>query len=333
MNYPRAIDFDSGKAMVVTDLHGNGRVYNHVRDTFLKLYEKGEVSRLIICGDLIHGYGDETTDASLPMMLDVMSLQERLGCDAIVMLMGNHEMPHVYSIPLSKGQTVFTPRFEQALANLDRDPQTKYARSDVITFLKSLPFVVRTKAGVLITHAGATPAIKTKADAEQLLMFDHDKLLHSVSEWMAEYDLVALRQYTKYVNQVREMIAVDSADDPRFTDMLRGQLLSQDSGQFEFLWDVLFATNEKGWSLGAYEIVLQAYLSAISEMSPYPQRVVVAGHIGVVGGHELITDYQLRLASHAHAYPVSEGQILILDCEAPISKASELVPHLRKTSA
>lgn len=333
VNYPRVIEFESGKAMVVTDLHGNGRVYNHVRDIFLQLHKAGQVDRLIICGDLIHGYGDEATDSSLPMLLDVMSLQEDMGKDTVVMLMGNHEMPHVYSIPLSKGQTVFTPRFERALARLDRDPEAKYSRADVMSFLKSLPFVVFTKAQVLITHAGATPAIKSKADAEQLLTFDHDQLLNSVTDWLAEYDLDELRQYSKYVNQVKEMIAVDSVDDPRFTDMLRGQLLSQDSGQFEFLWDVLFATNEKGWSIGAYEIVLKGYLLAMSQLSSYPQRVIVAGHIGVVGGHELITAFQLRLASHAHAYPVSEGQILILDCEAPISKASELEPHLRKTMA
>jgi hypothetical protein len=160
------IDFVTGKAMIVTDLHGQGKVYNHIRDTFLEYNKTGVVDRLIICGDLIHGYGEEAEDASLAMLLDVMSLQQQLGRDTVVMLMGNHEMPHVYSIPLSKGHIVFTPRFERALAQLDRDSNAKYSRADVMTFLKSLPFVVRTKAGVLITHAGATPAIKARADAE-----------------------------------------------------------------------------------------------------------------------------------------------------------------------
>lgn len=331
MSYPRAIDFESGKAMVVTDLHGNGKTYNHVRDTFMQLHKAGEVDRLILCGDLIHGYGDEAEDASLPMLLDVMRLQEEYGRDTIIMLMGNHEMPHVYSIPLSKGHITFTPRFERALANLDHDPNAKYNRADVMTFLKSLPFVVTTKAGVLITHAGATPAVKTESDAEQLLNFDHDELLKSVDEWMAERDLDDLRHHKQYVIQVKEMIAVDSPDDPRFTDMLRGQLLSQDSGQFQFLWDVLFSRNEQGWTVRAYEVVLKAYLMVLSKLSPYPQYVMVSGHIGVQGGHKLITDNQLRLASSAHAHPERAGQILILDCEAPILKASELVPHLRKT--
>jgi len=333
MPYPKAIDFTSGKAMVVTDLHGNGKVYNHVRDTFLTLKKSGEVDRLILCGDLIHGYGAEADDASLPMLLDVMSLQAEHGKDTVVMLMGNHEMPHVYGIPLSKGSITFTPRFERALAKLDNNPNAKYNRADVLTFLKSLPFVVRTQAGVSITHAGASPAIKTKDNAEQLLNFDHDALLDATTDWMQGYDLEALKTNRQYVNQVREMVAVDSVDDPRFLDMLRGQLLSINSGQFEFLWDVLFATNEKGWSVDGYKVVLKAYLRAMSASAPSPQYVIVAGHIGVSGGHALITDYQLRLASYAHAHPEEAGQILILDCEAPVVRADELVPHLRPTFA
>lgn len=331
MSYPRAIDFETGKAMVVTDLHGNGKTYNHIRDTFLQLHKAGEVDRLIICGDLIHGYGDEAEDASLPMLLDVMNLQQQLGRDTVVMLMGNHEMPHVYSIPLSKGHITFTPRFERALVELDRDPNAGFNRTDVMTFLKSLPFIVRTKAGVLITHAGASPAIKAKADAEELLNFDHDVLLASTEEWMADYDLEALQEYGKYRTQVQEMVAVDSPEDPRFLDMLRGQLLSINSGQFQFLWDILFATNEKGWNEGAYEVVLKGYLVAISQLSKHKQYVIVAGHIGVKGGHRLVTDYQLRLASSAHAHPEEAGQVLILDCEAPIMKASQLLPYLRQT--
>lgn len=333
MSYPKAIDFETGTAKVVTDLHGNGKVYNHIRDTFLKQHKSGEVDRLIICGDLIHGYGDEAVDASLPMLLDVMRLQEQMGQDTVIMLMGNHEMPHVYSIPLSKGNMMFTPRFERALAELDRNPNSRYSRADVITFLKSLPFVVRTKAGVLITHAGASPAIKTKADAELLLNFDHDKLLASTTEWIEDYDLDALREYGKYRSQVRDMVAVDSPDDPRYLDMLRGQLLSANSGQFQFLWDVLFATNEMGWNEAAYEIVLKGYLLAISQVSSSRQRVIVAGHIGVQGGHKRVTDFQLRLASYAHAHPEEAGQVLMLDCETPVTEASQLIPHLRPTLA
>src|SRR5262249_25470434 len=99
----RVMDFDSGVAMVVTDLHGEGKVYNHLRDKFLALHKAGEVQRLIICGDLIHSNREESEDDSLPMLLDVMRLQSELGRDTVVLLMGNHEMPHVYGISLAKG--------------------------------------------------------------------------------------------------------------------------------------------------------------------------------------------------------------------------------------
>ncbi|MGB1288660.1 MAG: metallophosphoesterase, partial [Aggregatilineales bacterium] len=160
MNQTKVHDFDSGIAMVVTDLHGDGAVYEHLRDIFLDLHEKGEADRLIICGDLIHGYGDEADDKSLEMLLDVMRLQSEMGEDTIILLMGNHEMPHIYGITLSKGNLAFTPRFERALTRLDANADNDYNRADVIRFLKSLPFYVRTKAGVLLTHAGASDAIK-----------------------------------------------------------------------------------------------------------------------------------------------------------------------------
>jgi hypothetical protein len=262
-----------------------------------------------------------------------MHLQQQLGQDIVIMLMGNHEMPHVYSVGLSKGQTTYTPRFERTLAQLDHNPNAPYTRADVMAFIKSLPFVVRTKAGVLITHAGATPAIKSPADAEQLLAFDHDLLLQQASDWMQAYELDALKHHKQYIQQVREMIAVDSVDDPRFLDMLRGQLLSANSGQFEFLWDVLFTTNEKETSVQAYKRIVQANLKALSVGAPSAQTVLVAGHIGVNGGHQIVAQHQLRLASHAHAYPKEAGQVLILDCEAPILKASDLVPHLQPTLA
>lgn len=331
MTQAKAIDINAGKAMVITDLHGEGVIYGHLRDKFMALREKGEVDRLIICGDLIHGYQEESDDASLSIILDMMKLQQTLGADKVILLMGNHEVPHVYDVVLSKGHMLFTPRFERALVWLDKSDEYNLCREDVINFLKSLPFIVRTKAGVLISHAGATPAIKSKADAEQLVNFDHDKLLAQGNEWIADYDLNALKHNADYRFQVHQNMSIDNPDDPRYTGLLRGTLISSNSGQFQFLWDVMFATNEMGWNIGSYEVVLQAYLNAISQVSPFPQKVIVSGHISVKGGHELITPYQLRLATYAHAHPVTEGEYLILDCETPVEKAENLVPALRKT--
>ena len=42
------------------------------------------------------------------------------GADTIVMLMGNHEMPHVYNVTLMKGHHEFTAPFEEALSKSNK---------------------------------------------------------------------------------------------------------------------------------------------------------------------------------------------------------------------
>ena len=325
MRFPRIIDIDHGKAMIVTDLHGDGYAYERLRSIFLSLREQGKTDRLIICGDLLHHYGEERDDESLDMILDVMDLQNALGRDVVMMLMGNHEMPHIYGITLAKGEMEFTPRFEHAM-------NRSGMRDEIIDFLKSLPIYIRTKAGVLISHAGATPKITSEEDVEHILTFDHDALLHLADDRLCNgYDLENLKQNKMYQQQASYYLAVDHPDDPRYHHLLRGQLLSQTEEEFSFLWEVLFATNEQGWNINGYNVVVHAFLKAMSQTSPYPQNVLLAGHIGVKGGHSIIGNWQLRLASFAHAYPEDAGEYLLLDCEKTIARVADLLPHLRPT--
>jgi hypothetical protein len=110
-------------------------------------------------------------------------------------------------------------------------------------------------------------------------------------------------------------------------------MLSQAEPEFRFLWDVLFTTNEQGWSVDAYSVVVDRFLRAISAVSEYPQRVLVAGHISTRNGYSLVGDQHFRLASYAHAAPKEAGKMLLLDCEEPISTAEDLIPHLIPTFA
>ncbi|MEO0596889.1 MAG: metallophosphoesterase [Chloroflexota bacterium] len=325
MTFPRLKHIPDGLAMVVTDLHGTGDVFDTVIDTFHDLHAAGQVDRLVMCGDLIHGYGSAKDDASLRMINEVIDLQDELGADTVIMLMGNHEMPHVYSITLSKGTLEFTGRFEHALSKSGH-------RDRVMRFLTDLPIYASTNAGVLITHAGATPAVTTPDEAENILTFDHDALLQLADDRIRNAsDLDALKSDKNYLRQAKHYLAISGIDDPRYTHLLRGQILSHGEDQFEFLWDVLFSYNERGYTLSAYEIILQHFLESISVHAPTEQRVVVAGHISVQGGHNVVTKQQLRLASYAHATPKSAGQILLLDCAKPVETASDLVPMLRPT--
>ena len=146
----RITEIDSGVAMIVTDLHGAWDAYRRLRDIFLAEQAKGSIDRLIVCGDLIHSEGSEEVDASLDMLLDVMTMQAELGKDKVTMLLGNHELPHIYGLTLAKGTVEYTPRFEAALTRLDQRYKASYKRKEVRAFLSQLPLFVRTKAGVLL---------------------------------------------------------------------------------------------------------------------------------------------------------------------------------------
>jgi len=124
--------------MVVTDLHGDRDAFNRCLSHFSRLYRQDAVDHLILLGDLIHGYGASEMDNSVHMVIDMMALQNTFGPDQVIMLLGNHEMPHIYGISLSKGDQDFTPRFEHALGD---------QRLRVLSFFDSLPFYVRTAAG------------------------------------------------------------------------------------------------------------------------------------------------------------------------------------------
>ncbi|QPC81557.1 metallophosphoesterase [Phototrophicus methaneseepsis] len=325
MSHPRAIDIDNGVAMVVTDLHGDGVAYTQIRQKFVELYQQGAVQYLILAGDMVHGYGPEEDDLSIPILLDIMRLQAHYKPGTVVMLLGNHEMPHIYSTTLAKGDIEFTPRFERLLTQSGQ-------RTEILAFLRSLPFFVRTKAGVLINHSGAAPAINSVQIAEDILTFDHEALLRLAEDKIARnYTRAQLASNREYMAQARYFLGITGADDPRLTHFLRGQLISQMSQEFALLWDILFTRNELGWTLDAYSFVLDAYLRHISALSPYKQRVLVSGHIPVRGGYALIGKHQLRLASYTHANPHEEGAYLLLDCGQPITTAAQLVPFLRPT--
>ncbi len=326
--------------MVITDLHGNWAIWERLRDEFLRAYAAGDVQRLIIAGDLIHGNAPDHDD-SLPMVLDVMRLQAELGEETVVMLCGNHEMPHIYGMTLARGDHEYTPPFEAALVQLDKDDTQPQSRDDVISFLASLPFYVFTAASVLIAHAGPARKINTPKIAEKLLSLDHHAFLTSIDEELAKYDLeharnlYATRAGDDYDKIVRHQLAVEGADDPRYNDLLRSFVYST-RDEFQLLWEALFTRNELEFPndmrrVVAYSESILNFLDAMSAHSPgYRQRMIVSGHVVVEsGGHEVVDMFHLRLATHEHARPQSAGEYLLLDCAADVKNANSLVPMLR----
>jgi hypothetical protein len=331
----RVIDLDDGVVMVVTDLHGAWDAYRRLRDKFLDEHARGTVDRLIICGDLIHGEGSEEVDSSLDMLLDVMALQVEKGADRVIMLLGNHELPHIYGLTLAKGAIQYTPRFEAALVRLDQFYRALYRRRDVINFLMSLPFFVRTKAGVLLTHAGAAADVSSVAVFERLIGIDHQAIIAAAESELRNYDVESLRRgYSHftglpYDEQARRYLSVTGPKDPRYNDLLRVLFLTGKNTDFDLMWNTLFSQNEMDNNGTSYQNTVRNFLSHVSKASPYEQRVLVAGHIGVKNGFAEVGPQQLRLASYTHAYPKRAGRYLLLDCAQPVRAASELFSSVR----
>lgn len=130
--FPRLWTIDAGVVMVVTDLHGDWDTYARCRDRFVDRHAAGQVDWLVFTGDMIHREPGDDPDRSLEIMLDVLALRAAYG-DAIIVLCGNHELPHLYGIILGKGRTLYTPSFEIALTTSGR-------RADALAFFDTLPF-------------------------------------------------------------------------------------------------------------------------------------------------------------------------------------------------
>ncbi len=330
----RVVDLDSGVAMVVTDLHGAWDVYCVLRDRFLEAHRRGEIDRFVICGDLIHSEGTEETDSSLEMLLDMMAMQAEFGSDTVIMLLGNHELPHIYGLSLAKGSVQYTPRFEAALTRLDQYYHSLFRRRNIIEFLASLPFFVRTRAGVMLTHAGASSAVGSVALFERLMKIDHFKIVATADHELNNYDVESLRRgyahFTgiSYEEQAKRFLAVSGPEDPRYNDLLRVLFLSGQNTDFDLLWNTLFSQNEMDGNTN-YLSTIKNFLNYVSKVSPYEQRVLVAGHIGVKGGYGQVGSQQLRLASYTHAFPKSAGQYLLLDCGREVHTSADLIGSLR----
>ncbi len=310
--------------MVITDLHGDGDLYQRYRDRFVDLQAKGRADYLIFAGDLIHADSPDP-DSSLSMIQDVLKLQAIYG-EAILYLCGNHELPHIYSFGLSKGQQEYTPTFEAALSDSGH-------RSEVSDLLLTLPFFLRTAAGVSITHAGAAEVMAEASNAAKIFAWDHQQKLAEADAFLAAQSVDGLRrayarlsQAESYDKLAKHWLAVTDPDDPRYDDLLRGFIVTA-SPDFQLLDSLLFTRCELDYGLDEYTETLRLVLQHLST-GYTPQRVLVAGHMAVQNGYQIIAEKHLRLASGSHARPREAGRYLLFDTARPVNKAADLLPGL-----
>jgi hypothetical protein len=321
MNWNRVIDLEEGIAMIVTDLHGDGEAYDRHRDRFLDLHAHGQADYFILTGDLLHRT-PPAPDDSMAMILDVLRLKEELG-DKLIYLMGNHEFPHRYTITLQKGSDLFTPRFEWAMAHY----QMGEHRPKIMALLDSLPFYVRTKAGVILCHAGAFPEVD-----ERLFELSHEEVLAETAVSIPPdirpgyRTLLARQNQTTYDQLIYHNFAIANVNDPRYNDPLIGAIALSHHPDVSLLWKALFTRNEKQHGR-AYPTYQKELLHTLSKAF-HPQNVLLTGHIDCDGGHTLVNSRQLRLASAKHAHPRESGQYLLFDVSEKINSAEALFPKL-----
>ncbi len=312
--------------MVVTDLHGDWEAYQLYRDLFIRGYQAGDIQYLIFTGDLIHRESSLQHDKSLEIVLDVLKLQETYP-DTIIYLCGNHEFPHIHHVTLTKNGFNYTANFEACLGN---------HRSKVIGLFKSLPFYVRTSAGVAITHVGAAAPLNDEQNCYRIFSFEHQEIFDRIDQILAGKDLeglcssIAKFSGEPYQVQVRNYLAVTERDDPRYHDLLRGFIASGDPN-FKLLWTVLFTRCEQEYDKGDYGTFLNTLLQALS-VGFHPQKFLVAGHIDVKGGYQVIIRRHLRIASGKHALPEKSARCLMFDVARRIRSARHLVSQLRSAS-
>lgn len=135
-----------GKAIVVTDLHGNLEDYK----TYLSIWEESPPdTRLIITGDFIHG-PKTCPDNSLQILDSIIDLSdERKDFHA---LLGNHELSHLNENPVYKDSINQKLEFENIL-------HTKYGYwwtdvlEEFLDFFRKLPVAVKTANKVMISHS------------------------------------------------------------------------------------------------------------------------------------------------------------------------------------
>jgi len=320
----RVVALTAGRAMLVTDLHGDKDAYDRYRDRFLTLQARGEADHLIIAGDLIHHSGPAGADRSVEMVLDLFRLQEEVGAENIIYLLGNHELPHIYAITLQKGDELFTPRFEKKMGR---------ERERILSRFRQLPFYLVTPGGVTVTHAGATNAIGERSGTQRLFNFSHTDVLDAARVTITEKTRPALqravsRMYGRpYSELMQTLFGVTDPADPRYEDFLVGALATTGNEDFDLLWSALFNRNEKEYGNQIYKMVLRTMLQTLSP-AEMPQQVMVTGHMDCRGGYKLVNSQQLRIASAKHAHPREAGVYLLWDVTKKISHAEQLVPYL-----
>lgn len=144
-----------GKALIITDLHGNLSDFNKLMDIWENF--DGEIdNHLVITGDFIHAMG-RADDNSVELMEEV---KYRFDNDKnFHVLLGNHEWSVISKMTIYKSGADLNFNFEELLKERFSS-RWEQKLNEYIEFFKKLPLAVKTKNKVFISHAGPPKNLK-----------------------------------------------------------------------------------------------------------------------------------------------------------------------------
>ena len=155
-----------GKALIITDLHGNLEDYERYMEIWNEFKDKN--NHLILTGDFIHSC--YVNDGSLEIIDSLKMLYE--NDENFHVLLGNHEWAQILDESIYKGGLNQTQDFKVLVYKKYLD-KTAEKIEFYKKFFKTLAIAVRTQNKVLISHAGPSPHLKSEEDINNISNNDY----------------------------------------------------------------------------------------------------------------------------------------------------------------
>ncbi len=150
---PKVVDLDRGRVLFVSDIHDRHEAFDHLVAIFRDRVENGEEIFLVVGGD---SEKRETFDC-------LWELKQTYN-ERVVLLTGNYECAIImgfWSVGRCRERDEVDLIFAKMADELGEDVEV------YIQFFRSMSFAARTRNGIVLTHAGGSPKVKSMSDIER----------------------------------------------------------------------------------------------------------------------------------------------------------------------
>ena len=190
-----------GKALIITDLHGNLEDFYEYQSIWNDFGKNG--NHIVITGDLIHSFYPQK-DGSIDILESIITEFER---DNFHVLLGNHEWSHITNIPVYKAGQNQKSHFETLLKErfgCKWQEKLDYYKK----FFKKLPLAIKTANRVFISHAGPSNNIK---NLEEINITSSNKYHEDLTVYgmlWTRYDNLNEIELLNFLNKVKCNVSV-----------------------------------------------------------------------------------------------------------------------------